>query len=392
MPSKQNALVNGLIKKEPALFGFLKAGDLVEGKVIGREGNRKLFIDLGRYGTGIVYGAELLNARDIVKNLKFGDAIQAKVINPEDEEGNIELSLTEASRQKAWNEVMEMKEQDLVIKIKPKGFNRGGLIVEINGLLGFLPASQISPEHYACPPYPPTGGGSAAVAEGEDRNLPAGPASPELQRGEQAGRTSQTLQKLVDQELSVKIIEINPRTKKLILSEGEATQVSAKELARGYEVGQVIEGIVSGVADFGVFVRFTDNPEVEGLIHIPEVSHQIVENPKEVVKVDQVIKVKIVDIKDGKISLSLKSLAADPWETAKEHYQERQVVPGTVYGLNPFGALINLAHGLQGQVHITEFGSVEEMKKQLKIKEEYSFLVESVKPQERRIILKLKNT
>jgi len=358
--SKQNPIITELLKKEPALFGFLKAGDLVEGKFMKKEGNRKLFIDLGRYGTGVVYGAEILNAKEIIKNLKPGDVVQAKVINPEDEEGYIELSLTEANRQKAWNEVIEMKEQELIIKAKPKGFNSGGLIFEINGLTGFLPISQISPEHYS-------------LNEIESKN-----------------QIISLLQKLANQELSIKIIEVNPRNKKLILSEKEAGQINTKELIKNYQIGQVIEGIVSGIADFGIFVRFTDNPQIEGLIHASEISHKIVENPKEIVKIDQIIKAKIIDIKDGKIFLSLKALIPDPWEKVKEFYQEGQIVKGKVYIFNPFGAVINLEHDLQGQVHVTEFGSVEEMKKQLKTGEEYSFLIEAIKPQEKRIVLKLK--
>lgn len=351
MTPKQNNSTAELIKNEPALFGFLKVGDLVEGKVIRKEGGRKLFLDLGRYGTGVVYGAEIVNAREIIRELKIGDPVHAKVINVDNEDGYIELSLTEASKQKAWNEVTELKEQDAVIKVKPKGSNRGGLVVELNGLSAFLPASQLASERLA---------------------------------------TTESLQNLIGQEISVKIIEINPRTKKLILSEREVSQVNARELAKNYQVGQVIEGLVSGVADFGVFVKFTDNPQVEGLIHISELSHQITENPKELVKVDEVIKAQIVDIKDGKIYLSLKALAADPWEKTGEYYKEGQTVKGQVYNLNPFGAIVNLGHGLQGQLHVSEFGSVEEMKKNLKQGSSYEFLIESIKPQEKRIILKIK--
>lgn len=358
---KQHPIINELLKKEPALFSFLKTGDLVEGKILKKEGNRKLFVDLGRYGTGVVYGAELLNAKDEIKNLKIGDPLQAKVINPENEEGYIELSLSEANRQKAWDEIMEMKEQELIIKAKPKSFNTGGLIFEINGLTAFLPISQISLEHYL-------------PNEIENKN-----------------QITNLLQKLISQELSIKIIDVNPRNKKIILSEKEAVQINIKELIKNYQIGQVIEGIVSSITDFGIFIRFTDNPQIEGLIQASEISHKILENPKEIVKIDQIIKAKIIDIKDGKIFLSLKALMPDPWEKSKEVYQEKQIVKGKVYSFNPFGAIINLDYDLQGQVHVTEFGSIEEMKKQLKIGEEYSFLIESIKPQEKRITLKFKN-
>lgn len=351
MIAKQGTATAELIKKEPTLFGFLKVGDLVEGKLIKKEGGRKLFLDLGRYGTGVVYGAEILNAKEIIRELKIGDSVHAKVINPDNEEGQIELSLTEATKQKAWNEVMELKEQEAIVKVRIRGINRGGLTAELNGLQAFLPSSQLASEHL-------TG--------------------------------NETPQNLIDQELSVKIIEVNPRTKKLIVSEREAGQINAKELAKNYQIGQIIEGIVSGVADFGAFVKFTDNPQVEGLIHISELSHQVMENPKEAVRIDQIVKAKITDIKDGKIYLSLKALTEDPWKQATQYYKEGQIIKAEVYNFNPFGAVINLDHNLQGQLHVSEFGSVEEMKKQLQLDKKYEFLIESIKPEERRIILKLK--
>lgn len=148
--------------------------------------------------------------------------------------------------------------------------------------------------------------------------------------------------------------------------------------------------MVSGVADFGVFVKFVDNPAVEGLIHVSELDYRIVENPKDVVKVDDVVKAKIVDIKEGKISLSLKALKPDPWMVVANKYGENQEVKGKVYMFNPFGAIVNLDETYQGYVHVTEFGGAEEMRKHLTIGKEYSFVVDAVKPQERKITLKLK--
>jgi small subunit ribosomal protein S1 len=196
------------------------------------------------------------------------------------------------------------------------------------------------------------------------------------------------LQKLVGEELEVKIIDVNPRTNKLIVSEKAATQISVKELAKNYEVGQIIKGVVSGVADFGAFVKFADNPEIEGLIHISELSHQMIENPKEVVSVDDTIEAKITEIKDGKISLSLKALQADPWDKVADKYKEGETVTGEVYAHHPYGAVVNLGDGIQGQVHVSEFGGVPEMKRELPIGEKYDFKIESVKPEEKRISLK----
>lgn len=346
-------------KTKPELFSVLKNGDLVQGKVI-EKGANAITVDLGRHGLGVVYREEIQNAREAVRNLKVGDVVHAKVVEVDNEEGVVELSLTEAGKQKAWTEVQELQEKDEPIKIKVLGSNRGGLIAEIAGLTAFLPVSQLSTEHYP-------------LKTSDDKNTAA-----------------EILEKLIGKELDVKIIDVNSRLNKLIVSERAASEISVKELVKNYEVGQVIEGIVSGVADFGVFVRFTDNPAVEGLIHVSELSHKMIENPKEVVNVDDVVKAKIIDIKDGKISLSLKALQRNPWETAAEIYRAGEAVRGKIYAFHPFGAIVDLEGGLQGQIHVSEFGGVDEMKEKLSVGKEYDFVAEDVKPEERRITLKLK--
>lgn len=354
-----NTGLSQIIKSEPAIFSLLKLGDLVQGSVL-EKGANAIVINLGKHGTGVIYGNEIQNARNLVKNLKIGDNIHAKVVQLDNEEGFTELSLAEAGKQKAWAGILELSEKEEIIKVKPTSFNKGGLITELNGLQAFLPISQLSNEH-----YPKT--------MQDDKN-----------------EISEALQKLIGEELSVKIIDVNPRTNKIILSEKAVQELSSKEFVKNYEVGQLIEGIVSGVADFGAFVRFTDNPVVEGLIHVSELDWRMVENPKEVVKVDDVIKAKIIEIKDGKIFLSLKILQTDPWEKVGERYAEGQEIVGTVYGFHPFGAIINLDNQIQGQLHVAEFGSVAEMKKQLSIGSEHRFIIENIKPEDKRIILKIK--
>lgn len=350
-----------LIKTEIKTLSFLKSGDLVEGIILKKDGNRRIVVDIDRYGLGVVYAGEIMNARESVRDLKEGDRIKAKVINLDNEENVIELSLTEATKHKAWEELTALMEQEEVIKIRPKAFNRGGLLAEIKGLPVFLPVSQLSAENY---PY---------VTDNDKTKI------------------AETLQKLVGQEMAVRIIDVNSKNKKIIISEKAAVQIGAKELAKNYEVGQIIEGIVSGIADFGVFVRFVQEPALEGLVHVSELSHRLVENAKELVKIDEPIKAEIIEIKDGKIFLSLKALLPNPWEKVSDYYHVGQLVEGAVYSFNPFGAIINLDRELQGQVHVTEFGSVEEMKNQLTLGKECSFTVEDIKPSEKRIVLKLKS-
>lgn len=336
-----------------------RVGDLVQGKILSKSA-RLLVVDLGRFGTGVVYRGELKNARQALKGLNTGDEVSAKVVDTDNEEGYIELSLAEAGRQKAWMEINELLEKDEPFSVTPKAANKGGLVVDVCGMQGFLPVSQLSTEHM-----------------------------PKVSPDEQNGLAS-ALEKLIGVEMKVKIIDANARNEKLIVSEREASELSSRELAKNYTVGQVVEGVVSGVADFGAFVQFTDNPAVEGLVHVSELAYRIVENPKEVVKVDDVIKAKIVDIRDGRISLSLKALQTDPWAEAGTLFKTGETVTGRVYMFNPYGAVVALKGDLQGQIHVTEFGGSDEMKKEITVGKEYEFLVDQVKPEERRIVLKKK--
>lgn len=360
MNTKQNnGILNQFMKSEPALFSALKLGDLTEGVVLEKKAGM-LLVDLGKFGTGAVYRSEIQNAKELVKGLKIGDPIHGKVVNIDNEEGLVELSLMEAGRQKVWAEVAELKEKEEIIDVKPTAFNRGGLIVQVNGLQAFLPVSQLSTEHYP-------------KVSLEDKT-----------------QIAVELQKLVGQEFKVKIIDVNPRNNKFIISEKAAQEESVKELSKNYVVGQIVEGIVSGVADFGAFLKFTDNPAVEGLIHVSELDWRLVENPKEIVNVDDVLRAKIIEIKDGKISLSLKSLKPDPWASVGEKYESGAEVLGRVYSFNPFGAVVNLDNQIQGQLHVSEFGGVLEMKQKIALGKEYPLIIESVDPKERRIVLKLK--
>ncbi|MFH1188989.1 MAG: S1 RNA-binding domain-containing protein [bacterium] len=338
---------------------FLKTGDLVDVEFLERA-NRAAFFDVPHIGLGVVYGIELLNAKRILKKAKIGETLTAKVVEPENKNGLIELSLAEAGRQKVWQELKDQKDQDEAISVKVVNANSGGLLVDLNGIQGFLPASHLSNEHYP------------QKAEG-DRN-----------------KITEELKKLIDETLTVKVISINPRTNKLIVSEREVISENVKELLEKYKEGDIVAGIVSGVANFGAFIRFADVPQIEGLIHISELDHRLIDHPKEVVIVGDLVKAKIVEIKDGRVSLSLKALQADPWENIEEKFSEGMFVQGLVYKFNPFGAFIKLEHDILGLIHVSEFGSLDELKQQLKKDETYEFVITSIKPTDKRIVLKLK--
>ncbi len=353
------SLISQLIKNEPDLISFLKEGDLVEVKLL-KKTPRTAYFDLGKFGTGVVYGLELMNARGILKDIKTNDSVPAKIAAVENENGFIELSLTGAQKQKNWQDLKESKEKEGVLTIKIIGANSGGLVSNIENIKAFLPVSQLAPEHYP-------------RVDSGDRN-----------------KILEELRKFVGQEMKVKIIDLNSRTNKLIVSERGVIEQDIKEFISQYKVGDVIDGVVSGIADFGVFVRFNDNPSVEGLIHIVELDYRLIDNPKEIVKINEPIKAKIIEIKEGKIFLSLKAMNPDPWENIGDKIKEGQETAGVVYKFNPFGAYINMEQSFQGLIHVAEFGSIEEMKKNLEIGKEYQFIIGSIKPDEKRIILKLK--
>lgn len=338
-----------------------KEGSVAEATLI-KKLPRRAYFDLGRFGSGIVFGMELQNAKEIIRKLEPGQKIPAKILELDGEEGCIELSLSEAGKQKLWQQVKELAEAGEVIKVKIAAANAGGLMANLGNidLKAFLPVSQLSLDHYP------------RVIENDRQKI------------------AEELKKFVGQELSVKIIDVNPRTNKIIISEREVLSSNVKELLTKYAVGQIVDATVSGIADFGVFVRFTDSPEIEGMIHISELAHRLIDSPKEIVKVNDALKVKIIDIKEGRVFLSLKALEEDPWAEIAAKFSAGQEVSGALYKFNPFGAVITLEGGAQGLIHISEFGGQDEMKAALTPGIQHKFVIDSIKPEEKRIVLKVK--
>ena len=357
--NKVNSQLGNFLKSETAGVVIFKYGDLVDGKLI-KKAPKAVYFDLGSFGTGVVYGVELMNAQEILRNAKVGDTITGKVLDAENDEGYVELSLREVGKQKAWQEIKDLKEKGEVVEIKVTGANSGGLMTEVNGLKAFLPVSQLSTSHF-----------------------------PKVDDGDKT-KILEELKKLIGSDMKAKIIDVNPRAHKLVLSERESVSENVKELLSKYKAGDIVDGIIGGVADFGAFFQFADNPSIEGLIHISELDHRLIENPKEVVKIGDAVKAQITEIKDGRVSLSLKALKPNPWDKVEEKYKAGSEYSGLVLRFNPFGAFIGLDSDIQGLIHVSEFGGIEEMKKQIEVGKSYTFKVDSVKPAEKRIILKLK--
>ena len=329
--------------------------DVVEGPIIA-IGRARVFVDLHPFGTGIIFGREYLSARETLKNVNIGDTITAKVVGFDNEEGYIELSLREARAALIWNEAEQALQKKTVFELPIAEANKGGLIIHWNGLAGFLPASQLAPAHY---PRVPDGDKEKIFVE---------------------------LKKLVGEKLEVMIITANPKEQKLIFSEKGTGTTERTSLIEKYHMGDVAEGIVTGATEFGVFVKLEEG--LEGLVHISEMDWALVENPKTRYKAGETVKVKVIEIKDEKISLSIKALVDDPWKAAAAKYKKDQQVDAVVIKYNKHGALASIEEGVAGLVHVSEFGSEEELRSKLELGKVYPFTITFFEPKDRRMTLK----
>lgn len=374
---KNNNLMDQLLQKSPVLP---KEGQIVKGPVI-EIGKNTVFVDLGPAGTGVILGREVKDNQQIIKGLKPGDEIYAMILEAENENGLIELSLKAASRQTAWEELAEVMTKRETISTKIVKANKGGLMIELKGVSGFLPVSQLSHEHY-----------------------------PRIDDGDKT-KILNELNKFVGKELTVKIIDLDPTAQKLIVSEKALQEQAVKETLKNFNVGDIVQGLISGVVDFGAFVKITPaepiqddqtapsfsanqsvgaKPEIiEGLIHISEIDWQLIDDPRQILKVGQTVTAKIVGIEGDKLSLSLKALKTDPWLEIDKKYQKGQIVRGQVTKFNPFGAFAQLNQDIHGLAHISEFGSDQNMKAQLEIGKEYDFKILSIEPRQHKMALSL---
>ncbi|MEK7193018.1 MAG: S1 RNA-binding domain-containing protein [Patescibacteria group bacterium] len=332
-------------------------GKLVEGTVIG-HGKLSLFIDLGPVGTGIIFGKEYLNARDVIRKTNPGDQISAKVIAGENEDGYIELSLQEARQAAVWKEADEAIKTHEQYELNVKEANKGGLILDWKGIVGFLPASQLKSEHY-----------------------------PRVDDGDK-DKIMNELKNLIGTKLMVSIIAVDSKEGKLIFSEKNGSQKERQDIIDKYKVGDVLEGEVTGIVDFGVFVKIEDG--LEGLVHISEIDWALVENLRTRYKTGDRVTVKIIEIKEGRISLSIKALKENPWKTAEGKYKKGEKVSGVVIKYNKHGALVSIEEGISGLVHISEFGAEDKLREALALGKSYPFTITLFEPKEQRMTLSFK--
>src|SRR3989344_3194054 len=338
-------------------FFLPKPGNILSGQIISVSKD-SVFVDLGPIGIGIVYPGEFYDNPDRMKTFKSGDKISAMLIELENDDGYRELSLRAAQMTTAWQDIKEKKENGEIDPVTVININKGGLIVEVSGVQGFLPLSQLSAEH-----YPKVGGGDT-------------------------GKIVQALQKFKNQELKVKIIDFSEAENKLIVSERAIQEESLKEELAKLKVGDTVEGEITEVTDFGAFIRMGNG--LDGLIHSSEIDWKFVENPREILHSGEKITAKIISLEGGRVALSLKALKEDPWLDIENKYQAGQKVKGKVIKIKNAGAFVELpgVNGLSivGFVPAAELGG-RTPAEFFETGKEYNLAVVSIDPKEHKLAL-----
>ena len=330
----------------------LTVGETVDGTVLSVK-KHEILIDLGPLGVGLVPRREV----SLSKNYNVGDSVIASVIDTELEDGYSLLSLRKAAKDRGWDEVMAKLESGEIITVVPYDANRGGLLVEYEGIRGFLPVSQLSAEH-----YPRVG------SSDKDEIL-------------------QRLNSLVKKDIKARILDADRKANKLIFSEKEAVKEGLAERFQKLAIGDTVTGVVTGVVDFGVFVNVEG---IEGLIHISEISWERVNNPSDYVKVGQTIEAKIIAIDKERLSLSMKQLTKDPWLDEVEQFKPGERVEGTVTRITPFGAFVQLSPAVEALVHVSELGGDgTDPEKVFTLNERKEFTVLDIDKENRKISLSL---
>lgn len=334
----------------------LTTGSVVEGTVTSVK-KHEVWIDLGANGTGVVLRREIGHGQ----NLEVGQTITVSVIDPEMEDGYALLSMKRAVKDRGWDELQRLFEAQETIEVAPYDANRGGLLVELEGIRGFLPVSQLAAGHYP-------------RVSGADKD-----------------EILQKLNALVSKQLRVRILDVSRKDNKLIFSEKEAVKDDMQSRFAELKVGDVVEGTVTGVIDYGAFVNVDG---IEGLIHISEISWERVDNPRNYVKVGDRIKSKIISINKDRLSLSLKQMTEDPWLAEIKAFKKGDIVEGKITRITPFGAFVQVSPSVEALVHVSEMGDSDNVDPEqlFQLNERKKFKILDIDQEGRKIALSLKDT
>ena len=334
----------------------IKTGDVVEG-VITSVRKHEVWIDLGANGVGVVMRREIGHGQELVE----GEKVVTSVVDPELDEGFALLSMRRAAKDRGWDELQRVHEAQDIIEISPYDANRGGLLVELEGIRGFLPVSQLAAGHYP-------------RVSGADKD-----------------EILQKLNQLINKPIRVRILDVSRKDNKLIFSEKEAVKDDMQARFSELKVGDEVEGVVTGVIDFGAFVNIEG---IEGLIHISEISWERVEDPRDYVKTGDSIKAKIIAIDKDRLSLSLKQMSEDPWLHEVKAFKKGDAVEGKVTRITPFGAFVQLSPAVEALVHVSEMSDDESVdpEKIFQLNQKKKFKVIDIDTENRKIALSLKDT
>lgn len=353
MANAKKITMDELLKEHEASFKKVNTGDTVKGTVLSVK-KHEILIDLGQQGVGLVPRREASFAR----NLNVGDEVTTSVIEPEMDDGYVLLSLRKAVKDKGWDEIQSKLEGSEVVEVTPFDANRGGLLVEYEGIRGFMPVSQLSAEH-----YPRVGSAD------KDEIL-------------------QRLNSLVGKSIKARILDANKKENKLIFSEKEAIKDGLAERFAELKLGDTVNGVVTGVVDFGVFVNVDG---IEGLVHISEISWERVNNPSDYVKIGDIVEAKIIAIDKERLSLSMKQLTEDPWISEVDALKKGSKVEGTITRITPFGAFVQISPAVEALVHVSELGEGSDVdpEKIFTLNERKSFKVLDIDKEGRKISLSI---
>ena len=353
----QSAVMEALLQDSPSII-FPQPGTIIEGAVTEITKN-KILVDLGGISTGIIAGKEAHDSIGTIEELQAGDVISAYILEAENPDGLVVLSLRRASQEKSWQKFVDAYETGDVIQVTANEANKGGLLLETDGIKGFIPVSQLAPMH-----YPRVNGADSALI---------------LQR----------LQALIDVTFDVKVINVDHDNGKLILSEKAAMNEQRKDALTKLKVGQKIKGKISGIVKFGIFVAFEG---LEGLVHISEIAWGHVKDPGEFGKINNEVEVLVIGIEGEKISLSMKRLVPDPWVEAAKTFKVGKVIKGEINKITQFGAFMKLNGEINGLIHLSELShnEVKEVSEIVKAGEIVEVKIITVDPKEHRIGLSIK--
>ncbi|HPN67410.1 MAG TPA: S1 RNA-binding domain-containing protein [bacterium] len=334
-----------------------QTGDVIKGRVLDVSQNR-VWLDIGGKSLGVIPKRELLEEKNL-KDVEINEELTTYVLAPENDEGYAVLSLKRAIREQAWEELKEKYDKEENVKVRIVEANKGGLLVDIHGVRGFLPVSQLKPEH-----YPRVDGGNKEEIR-------------------------ERLSKFVGDDLEVRIIAFERASNKLIMSEKAVPDAKQKEIESKYKEGDTVEGIISGIVDFGAFMKFDG---VEGLIHISEITWGRVDSIDDHLKIGDKVQAMLIGLDNGRISLSIKRLIPDPWVQMMQKYAIGDIVDGSISKITPFGAFATIDNKIDGLVHISELSSkrVVNPAEIVKVGEKHKFKIISIEAGSHRLGLSLK--